>query len=143
MRTFSEARTLGASVRSSRARGAILSIADATATITGLACTDLTSLQQSNPGSLTAASTYVPANALLLVNGAIGDFECAFSRYVVGSVLLTDELSDAISNTANFDFDRRTIVSSGSYGTQTCTGANQQPAIYTTLSTARASNDTA
>jgi len=42
------------------------------------ACRDLTSLQQSNPGSLSATSTYVPANAQLLVNGAIGDFECAF-----------------------------------------------------------------
>jgi len=56
------------------------------------ACNDLTTLQQSNPGSLSAASTYVPANAQLLVNGAIGDFECAFSRYVAGSALFTDEM---------------------------------------------------
>lgn len=110
-------------------------------TLVGVACRDLTSLQQSNPGSLTAASVYVPANALLLVNGAIGDFECAFSRYVVGSGLFTDELSDAISNTANFDFDRRTLATNGSYGTGTC-GNNQQPPIYTTLSTARGSADT-
>ncbi len=106
------------------------------------ACRDLTSLQQSNPGTLSAASTYVPANAQLLVNGSIGDFECAFSRYVVGSGLFTDELSDAISNPDNFDYDRRTLKSSAGYGTQTCTSANQQPAIYTTLATARGSNDT-
>jgi hypothetical protein len=105
-------------------------------------CRDLTSLQQSNPGTLSAATTYVPANAQLLVNGAIGDFECAFSRYVVGSGLFTDELSDAISNPDNFDYDRRTLKSSSSYGTQTCSSGNQQPAIYTTLSTARGSNDT-
>ncbi|HEX8943646.1 MAG TPA: RagB/SusD family nutrient uptake outer membrane protein [Gemmatimonadaceae bacterium] len=110
--------------------------------IAGIACRDLTSLQQSNPGSLSAASTYVPANAQVLVNGAIGDFECAFSRYVVGSGLFTDELSDAIASTANFDFDRRSFTSSGPYGTQQCTSVNQQPAIYTTLSTARGSNDT-
>jgi hypothetical protein len=110
--------------------------------IAGIACRDLTSLQQSNPGSLSAASTYVPANAQLLVNGAIGDFECAFSRYVVGSGLFTDELSDAIASTANFDYDRRSFTSSGPYGNQTCTSPNQQPAIYTTLSTARGSNDT-
>lgn len=109
----------------------------------GVACNDLTSLEQSNPGQLSAESTYLPANAALLVNGAISDFECAFSRYVVGSGLLTDELSTAISNTANFDYDRRTLTSGASYGTQTCTGANQQPAIYTTLSTARGSLDTA
>jgi hypothetical protein len=110
--------------------------------IAGMACRDLTSLQQSNPGSLSAASTYLPANAQLLVNGAIGDFECAFSRYVVGSGLFTDELSDAIASTANFDFDRRSFTSSGPYGTQQCTSGNQQPAIYTTLSTARGSSDT-
>lgn len=106
------------------------------------ACRDLTSLQQSNPGTLSAATTYVPANAQLLVNGAIGDFECAFSRYVAGSGLFTDELSDAISNPDNFDYDRRTLKSTAGYGTQTCSSANQQPAIYTTLSTARGSTDT-
>lgn len=106
------------------------------------ACRDLTSLQQSNPGSLSAASTYTPANALLLTNGAISDFECAFSRYVAGTGLFTDELSTAISATANFDYDRRTFASNASYGTATC-GANQQPPIYTTLSTARGSADTA
>jgi hypothetical protein len=110
--------------------------------IAGIACRDLTSLQQSNPGSLSAASTYLPANAQLLVNGAIGDFECAFSRYVVGSGLFTDELADAIASTANFDFDRRSFTSSGPYGNQTCNSGNQQPAIYTTLSTARGSTDT-
>src|SRR5947207_7839935 len=127
---------------SNNSRGRALLIA-ALPLLAVVACRDLTSLQQSNPGTLSAASTYVPANAQLLVSGAIGDFECAFSRYVVGSGLFTDELSDAISNTTNFDFDRRTLTSSSSYGTQTCSSANQQPAIYTTLSVAPASNDTA
>src|SRR5512146_1323073 len=92
--------------------------------VAGIACRDLTSLQQSTPGSLSAASTYLPANAQLLVNGAIGDFECAFSRYVVGSGLFTDELSDAISNPDNFAFDRRPLATNASYGTGTC-GGNQ------------------
>src|SRR5579885_1873934 len=105
--------------------------------VASTACRDLTSLQQSNPGQLSASSTYVPANAQLLANGAIGDFEGACSRYFAGTGLFTDELSDAISSTANFDYDRRTMTSSSPYGTQTCTGANQQPGIYTTLSTAR------
>jgi hypothetical protein len=123
-------------------RGLMLAAVVSLPLIAGVACRDLTSLQQSNPGSLSATSTYLPANAQLLVNGAIGDFECAFSRYVVGSGLFTDELSDAIASTANFDFDRRSFTSSGPYGTQQCTSGNQQPAIYTTLSTARGSNDT-
>ncbi len=113
----------------------------AAALVSTVGCTELTSLQQSNPGSLSAATVYTPANAPLLVNGAIGDFECAFSRYVVGSGLLVDELSVAISNTSNFDYDRRTMTTNAPYGTGTC-GSNQQPPIYTTLSTARGSLDT-
>ena len=101
----------------------------------------MTTLEQSNPGALSTASLYTPTNAQVLVNGAIGDFECAFSRYVVATGLFTDELSDAISNNANFDYDRRTLTSGGPYGTATC-GNNQQPPVYTTLSTARGSNDT-
>ena len=111
----------------------------------GIACREVTTLEQSNPGSLSASSLYTPTNAQVLVNGAIGDFECAFSRYVVGSGVFTDELSDAISNSANFDFDRRSFTSGGPYGTGTCgttQTANQQPPIYTTLSTARGSTDT-
>jgi starch-binding outer membrane protein, SusD/RagB family len=106
-----------------------------------VACQDLTSLQQSNPGQLSAATAYVPANAQLLVNGAAEDFWCAYNRYVGGSALFTDELSVAISNTSNFDYDRRTLPTNASYGTASC-GSNQQPPIYTTLSTARGSADT-
>ena len=105
------------------------------------ACTDITALQQVNPGQVSAATLYIPSNAQLLVNGAISDFECAYTRYVVGSGLLIDELSNAIANTANFDFDARRALTNAAYGTGTC-GANQQPPIYTTLSTARGSADT-
>ena len=104
-------------------------------------CRDLTSLQQSNPGALDAAGVFIPANAVLLTNGVIADFECAFSRYVVGSGLFADELSDAIANPANYDYDARRVTSNAEYGTATC-GSNQRPPIYTTLSTARASGDT-
>ena len=105
------------------------------------ACTDITSLTQVNPGQVSAATLFVPSNAQLLVNGAISDFECAYTRYVVGSGLLVDELSNAIGSTANFDFDARRLLTNATYGTGTC-GANQQPAIYSTLSTARGSADT-
>jgi starch-binding outer membrane protein, SusD/RagB family len=108
------------------------------------ACGDLFSLKQENPGQLSTATLYVPANAQLLTNGAIADFECAFARYVVGSGLLMDELITAIAQTANYDYERRTIPSNAAgYGTGTCAGTNQQPSIYTTLSTARAVADTA
>jgi hypothetical protein len=105
------------------------------------ACTDLTSLTQVNPGQVSAATLYVPSNAQLLVNGAISDFECAYTRYVIGSGLLIDELSNAIGSSANFDYDARRLLTNASYGTAT-SAANQQPAIYSTLSTARGSADT-
>ncbi len=104
------------------------------------ACTDLTALEQVNPGQVSASTLYVPTNAQLLVNGAISDFECAYTRYVVGSGLLIDELSNAIGSTANFDYDARRLLTNATYGTGAC-AANQQPAIYTTLSTARGSAD--
>ena len=115
----------------------------ATTALAVVSCRDLTSLQQSNPGALDAAGVFIPANAVLLTNGVIADFECAFSRYVVGSGLFTDELSDAIANPSNYDYDARRVTTNGPYGTVTCTStSNQQPGIYTTLSTARASGDT-
>ncbi|AHG93619.1 RagB/SusD domain-containing protein (plasmid) [Gemmatirosa kalamazoonensis] len=111
------------------------------ATLGVVACKDVTALKQTNPGQVSAATLYVPQNAQLLVNGAIADFECAYTRYVVGSGLLVDELSNAIGSTANFDYDARRLTTNASYGTGAC-GNNQQPPIYTTLSTARGSADT-
>lgn len=106
------------------------------------ACTELTALKQENPGQLSADPLFVPANAQLLVNGAIGDFECAFSRYAVGSGALMDELSVAISSSINFDYDRRTLPTNAGYGTNSCDNSLQGPGVYTPLSTARASADT-
>ncbi len=112
------------------------------AVIAAVSCSDLTTLTQSNPGALSAATVYTPINAQLVTSGAISDFECAFSRYVVGSGLLVDELSVAISQSANYDYDARRMPTNGPYGTGTC-GANQQPPVYTPLSLSRRSADTA
>jgi starch-binding outer membrane protein, SusD/RagB family len=106
------------------------------------ACGDITSLKQSNPGQLSAGTIYVPANAQLLVNGLIADFDCAYSRYVTGSALFTDELLNSFANTGTYDYERRTIVTNSGYGTTGC-GNQSSPSIYTTLSTARGVADTA
>jgi starch-binding outer membrane protein, SusD/RagB family len=111
-----------------------------------IACTDITTLAQENPGALSGTTLYVPGNAQLIVNGAISDFECAYARYVVGSGLFADELSVGISQTANFDYDARRMTTNGSYGTNNCgatPSSTQQPGIYTPLATARATTDTA
>ena len=106
-------------------------------------CTEVTALKQSNPGAIEASKVYVPSNALLLTNGAISDFECAFTRYVVGSGVLSDELANGIAQQANYDYDARRLLTNAPYGTAQCgVGANQQPPIYVPLSTARGSADT-
>jgi starch-binding outer membrane protein, SusD/RagB family len=105
------------------------------------ACRDITRLQQSNPGQL-GPEVFSPDNADLIVNSAHGDFECAFNEYVVASGLFVDELANAISFSASFDLDRRTITADSPYGTADCT-FQQTPGVYTPLSVARASNDTA
>jgi hypothetical protein len=113
------------------------------ATVVGtVACTDITSLQQSNPGQLSSGIVFIPANAQLIVNSSQGDFECAYNEYIAASGLFIDELSNAISQVANFDLDRRTITPSHTYGTGTCLAA-QIPGAYTPLAAARASNDVA
>lgn len=109
--------------------------------ISAVACRDITTLQQKDPSQLDAGSLFVPANAQLLVNGAISDFECAYVRYVVGSGILGDELVDAISFIQNYDYDRRTMPPSAPYGTADC-NSQQVPGVYTPLSVARASADT-
>ena len=124
-------------------RGRLTTLGVALAIASTAGCGDITSLKQENPGQLSAGTIYVPANANLIVNGAIADFDCAFARYVVGSGLLMDELITAIGNTDNYDYERRTIQSNRAYGTGGCGGANQQPSIYTTLSVARGVADTA
>jgi hypothetical protein len=132
-------RTLSRAQRASRAASAYAALS-----LFMAACGDIFSLKQENPGQLSTATLYVPANAQLLTNGATADFECAFARYVVGSGLLMDELITAIAQTANYDYERRTIPpNAGGYGTGTCAGTSQQPSIYTTLSIARATADTA
>jgi hypothetical protein len=107
-----------------------------------LACSEITSLDQNNPGQILARDAYVPANANLLVNGAIGDFECALHRYIVSQALLGDELVNAFANAVQFDWDRRTMPTTHAYGTASCNGTFQFPGHYTPLSVARTTADT-
>jgi hypothetical protein len=124
-------------------RGAIALAGGLTLASVASACSDLFSLDQENPGQLSTGTLFVPANANLLTNGAISDFECAFSRYVVASGLLMDELIAAIASSNNFDYERRTLPSNAPYGTSSCAVATQSPAVYTALSVARTTADTA
>jgi len=113
------------------------------AVLVATACRDLTTLEQLNPAALSSATVYTPTNAQLFTNGAIADFECAFSRYVVGSGTLIDELSNSFASGSNYDYDARRNPTNAAYGTSSCGSSLQQAAIYTTLSVARRAADTA
>lgn len=95
-------------------------------------------LEVEAPSQVPAAELDRPEHAQLLVNGAIGDFECALGSYVVNSGLLGGELDDA-----TFTADRWPLAS------RSLTGGDRRYSVfgcdalgvYTPLSTARWSAD--
>ena len=91
-------------------------------------------LEVQNPSTVPASLLEVPANAQLLVNGAIADFECAAGSYAVMGGLITDELLDATQTADRFPYDRRTMASSDRrYAVNDCINSG----VYTPLQTAR------
>src|SRR5438874_11853561 len=68
-------------------------------------------LEVQNPSNIPASGLETPGNGLLLVNGAVADFECAAGAYVVMGGLITAELLDASETADRFPFDRRTMAS--------------------------------
>lgn len=77
-----------------------------------------------------------PAFSQTMVQGAVADFECAYSNYTAATGLLTDELIESTGFIAWFSWDLRRIPSSNfSLGGNTCTGAGY--GVYTPLQTAR------
>ena len=105
----------------------------ALAAVAGCDTTRLLTVQA--PNSVPATVFNDPANATLMVNSAIGDFECAFGGFVTTEGIATDELQDATITAANFQLDRRDDgFTSGSYGTGGCTASE---GLYTPMSTAR------
>src|SRR5206468_1001292 len=94
-------------------------------------------LQVQTPSNIPAGSLEVPANAGLLVNSAIGDFECAAGAYAVMSGLITDELKDATQTADRYPYELRTMLSSDRrYAVNDCVALG----VYTPLQTARFSS---
>ena len=105
------------------------------------ACRDLTSLTQDAPSRVVADQLFTPANAPLLLNSAIGDYECALANYVVAAGLVSDELDDAQLSQVGWDYDRRTIQPSLTYYAATACGQTQVPGLYAPISVARYDGD--
>jgi hypothetical protein len=124
--------------------GAGLAIAIATVGVLATtACDTKDLLEQTAPSTFADQNLNDPTSATLLVNSAIGDFECALAQYVVATGLVSDELLDAQLGVAGWDYDRRTIVPSLTpYATNTC-NSTQVVGLYTPISIARFTGDDA
>lgn len=90
------------------------------------------------PNNVPVAVFDDPANATLMANSAIGDFECAHGAFVLVEGLISDELADATLTAAAWPLDRRdaNTQTNGTYGTGSCTSTST-PGLYTPMSTAR------
>lgn len=78
----------------------------------------------------------VPANAVLLANGAASDYDCAFNSYVVVGALIGEEFEDALQTADRWPYDQRSIqANSARYASQNCIGLG----VYTPLQSARVS----
>ncbi|HEX6815754.1 MAG TPA: RagB/SusD family nutrient uptake outer membrane protein [Gemmatimonadaceae bacterium] len=61
------------------------------------------------PSRIPAGPLETPANAVLLTNGAIGDFDCALGSFIIVGGELTDELEDATETAARWVYDKRVV----------------------------------
>jgi hypothetical protein len=97
-------------------------------------------LEVETTSRIPAENIEVPANAQLLVSGAIADFECAYASYVVQSATVGEEFIYAQQTADRVPSDRRnTLPTDTRYATNSCVGLG----IYTPLQTARQSSETA
>lgn len=112
---------------------AFLSIATLCA---ALACSNL--LDVKAPDQINTSSLEVPASAQLLVFSSIGDFDCAYTSYIVASGLMSGEFIETTLTAARWSYDRRDMDPNESlYSTSTCEGLG----TYTPISTARFTAD--
>ncbi|HEX6052613.1 MAG TPA: RagB/SusD family nutrient uptake outer membrane protein [Gemmatimonadaceae bacterium] len=103
--------------------------------LTSMAACDLdTLLQVDAPSRIPADRLETPANATLLVNSAVGDFECAYGAYTVAGGLIGEELADGIQTADRYPYDRRSVAPIDlRYSTFSCTAIG----MYAPLQTAR------
>jgi hypothetical protein len=111
--------------------------------VVGSACSEL--LEVDLPARVPSSALEDPARANLLVQSAIADFECAYSNYVDGTAMITDEMyTSGLGTTA--EWDRRALNASNETWAAVCGAQSIGPyfiAIYTPLSIARFTADNA
>ena len=99
-------------------RGWVMSLA---AALLLVGCHDILNVQY--PGQIPTSQINDPKLAATLVNSVIGDFECAYSNYMSGSSVHSDEYETANSNVPLANWGERTITADESdYSIGTCEG---------------------
>jgi len=98
-------------------------------------------LEATAPDKIETSTLEIPANAGLIVNSAIGNFECALKSYVVDAGMASGELMDGTATAANWAFDRRDTdpTADTRYATNGCDAYG----IYTPIQVARGTADRA
>jgi hypothetical protein len=98
-------------------------------------------LEATAPDKIETSTLEIPANAGLIVNSAIGSFECALKMYIVDAAMASGEFMDATATAANWAFDRRDTdpTADTRYATNGCDAYG----IYTPIQVARGSADRA
>jgi starch-binding outer membrane protein, SusD/RagB family len=92
------------------------------------------------PVNVPAEGLQDPTKAVLLVNGAVGDFECALGSFIVMGGLIGEEYVDATQTADRWPYDRREVQPSDArYSTFGCAALG----TYVPLSTARFTADQA
>lgn len=84
-------------------------------------CHDILNVQY--PGQIPTSQINDPTLAPVLVNSVIGDFECAYSNYMSGSSVHSDEYETANSNVPLANWGERSITADeNDYSIGTCEG---------------------
>lgn len=107
------------------------------ALLTLAACEGLNNpLDVEGSSRIPAVNVETPANAQLLVDGAVADFECAFAAYTVESATVGEEFIYAQQTADRVPADRRNVIPTDNrYATGSCASL----AAYQPLQVARAS----
>jgi hypothetical protein len=132
------ARVAGNSGRAVGVAGQWLAAIMLTAPIVGCSLLDK-GLEATAPDKIETSTLELPANAGLLVNSAIGNFECALGMYIVDAGMMSGELMDATPTAANWAFDRRDTdpTADTRYASNDC----ESYGIYTPIQIARGTAD--
>ncbi|HEV8363861.1 MAG TPA: hypothetical protein VGQ52_10115, partial [Gemmatimonadaceae bacterium] len=87
------------------------------------ACNTDKLLEVEFPGQIPTEQIVDPALAAVLVRSVIGDFECAYSNYMSGSSVHSDEYETSNSNVPLANWGERTITADeNDYSIGTCEG---------------------